>query len=108
MELVGTVTLKHSLGLAAEYGIVCVTGILAGEWVLDGFEPMVDVPTNVYLTSFTSTHVKRHLLVELFQHIERHEIKVPIAKVLPLEHIHEAHLLMESNSANGKIVIVNK
>ncbi|ASA20779.1 zinc-binding alcohol dehydrogenase family protein [Paenibacillus donghaensis] len=107
LELVGTVTLKHSLGLAAEYGIVCVTGILAGEWVLDGFEPMVDVPTNVYLTSFTSTPIKRSLLVELFQHIERHGIKVPIAKVLPLEQIHEAHLLMESNSANGKIVIVN-
>lgn len=107
LELVGTVTLKSSLGLAAEYGIVCVTGILAGEWVMDGFEPMVDIPTNVYLTSFTSTPVKRDLLVELFRHIERNEIKVPIAKVLPLELIHEAHQLMESNSANGKIVIVN-
>ncbi len=107
LELVGTVTLKHSLGLAAEYGIVCVTGILAGEWVMHGFEPMVDVPTNVYLTSFTSTPVKRNLLVELFQHIERHEIKVPIAKIFPLELINEAHLLMESNSANGKIVVVN-
>lgn len=107
LELVGTATLRHSIGLAAEYGIVCVTGILAGEWVMDGFEPMVDIPTNVYLTSFTSTPVKRDLLVELFQHIERHGLKVPIAKVLPLEQIHEAHLLMESNSANGKIVIVN-
>ncbi|WP_342421038.1 zinc-binding alcohol dehydrogenase family protein [Paenibacillus sp. FSL E2-0178] len=107
LELVGTATLKHSLSLASEYGIVCVTGILAGEWVMSGFEPMVDVPTNVYLTSFTSTPVKSNLLGELFRHMEKHELKVPIAKVLPLEQIHEAHLLMESNAANGKIVIVN-
>jgi NADPH:quinone reductase-like Zn-dependent oxidoreductase len=107
LELVGTVTLKHSLSLAAEYGVVCVTGILAGEWVMSGFEPMVDVPTNVYLTSFTSTPVKSDLLSDLFQHMEKYKLKVPIAKMLPLERIHEAHLLMESNTANGKIVIVN-
>jgi NADPH2:quinone reductase len=47
------------------------------------------------------------LLVELFNHIEKHQIKVPIAKVFSLDEIHKAHQLMESNAANGKIVVVN-
>jgi NADPH2:quinone reductase len=32
---------------------------------------------------------------------------VPIAKVFSLDEINEAHQLMESNAANGKIVVVN-
>lgn len=44
LELVGTVTLKNSLGMLAEKGILCMTGILGGEWVLENFEPMVDIP----------------------------------------------------------------
>ncbi|MGG6313100.1 zinc-binding alcohol dehydrogenase family protein [Paenibacillus macerans] len=107
LELVGTATLNSSLRLVAEYGIVCMTGILGGEWVLDRFEPMVDIPTGVYLTSFTSTPVKEELLVELFRFIDQYQIKVPIAKVFSLDQIHEAHQLMESNKANGKIVVVN-
>jgi NADPH2:quinone reductase len=107
LELVGTVTLKHSLSLVAENGILCLSGILGNEWELDRFEPLVDIPTGVYLTAFTSETIKEHLLVELFNHIEKHDIQVPIAKVFMLDQIHEAHLLMESNAANGKIVVMN-
>ena len=35
LELVGTVTLKHSLKLLSEHGILCMTGILGGEWVME-------------------------------------------------------------------------
>ncbi|WP_017815153.1 zinc-binding alcohol dehydrogenase family protein [Paenibacillus shenyangensis] len=108
LELIGTSTLKHSLTLAAEYGIVCVTGILGNEWVMNQFEPMVDVPTAVYLTSFTSTPVKIHLLQELFTHIENHRLQAPVAATFPLEQIGLAHQLMESNTAGGKIVVVTE
>lgn len=84
-----------------------MTGILGGEWVMDHFEPMADIPSGVYLTQFTSTHIKEKILFELFDHIERHQIKVPVAHVFTLDEIHKAHLLMESNEANGKIVVVN-
>jgi NADPH:quinone reductase len=107
LELVGTVTLKNSLELLSEYGILCMTGILGGEWEMERFEPMVDIPTGVYFTTFTSTPVKEKILVDLFNHIEQYKIKVPIAQVFSLDEIQKAHLLMESNKANGKIVVVN-
>ena len=107
LELVGTATLKESLGLLQAHGILCVTGILGGEWVMDQFEPMVDIPSGVYLTQFTSTHVNENILFELFDHIQRHQMKVPVGQVFSLDEIHKAHLLMESNAANGKIVVLN-
>ncbi|SER93634.1 NADPH:quinone reductase [Gracilibacillus ureilyticus] len=108
LELVGTATLKNSLQLVAEHGKVCMTGILSGEWVMDHFEPMIDIPTNTYLTQFTSTFIKKDLLNDLFDHILKHDIHVPIAKVFKLDEIGEAHRLMESNQANGKIVVTNE
>ncbi|NHC40581.1 zinc-binding dehydrogenase [Bacillus sp. MM2020_1] len=108
LELVGTTTLKHSLKLLAEHGILCMTGILGGEWVLENFEPMMDIPSGAYFTQFDSgVNFNEQLLVELFNHIEQYNINVPIAKVFPLDEIDKAHLLMESNKANGKIVVVN-
>ncbi|WP_028398952.1 zinc-binding alcohol dehydrogenase family protein [Ectobacillus panaciterrae] len=108
LELVGTVTLKNSLKLLSEHGILCMTGILGGEWVLDNFEPMMDIPSGAYFTQFDSgENFKEKLLAKLFNHIEQHKIKVPIAQVFSLDEIHKAHLLMESNVANGKIVVVN-
>ncbi|MEC2054752.1 zinc-binding dehydrogenase [Peribacillus psychrosaccharolyticus] len=108
LELVGTTTLKHSLKLLSEHGILCMTGILGGEWLLENFEPMMDIPSGTYFTQFDSgANFKEKLLIELFDHIEQHKINVPIAKVFPLDEIDKAHLLMESNVANGKIVVVN-
>lgn len=107
LELVGTVTLKHSLKLLSDHGILCMTGILGGEWVLNNFEPMIDIPSGVYFTQFDSHHIKGKILVELFNHIKQYKIKVPIAQVFSLNEIQKAHLLMESNEANGKIVVVN-
>lgn len=107
LELVGTVTLKNSLRLVSEHGILCMVGILGGEWVLHDFEPMVDIPSGVYFTQFDSQNVKKGLLIALFNHIEQQKIPVPIAQTFTLDDISKAHLLMESNVANGKIVVVN-
>jgi NADPH:quinone reductase len=108
LELVGTTTLKNSLKLLSEHGILCMTGILGGEWLLKNFEPMMDIPSGTYFTQFDSgVNFSEKLLVELFNHIEQQKIKVPIAQVFSLDEIHMAHLLMESNAANGKIVVVN-
>lgn len=108
LELVGTVTLKDSLGMLAEKGILCMTGILGGEWVLNQFEPMVDIPSGSYFTQFDSgQNFKKELLTELFRHINNYQIEVPIARVYTLEEISKAHQLMESNRADGKIVVVN-
>ncbi|ALA42305.1 zinc-binding alcohol dehydrogenase family protein [Paenibacillus jamilae] len=107
LELVGTVTIKESLQLVSEQGTLCMSGILGNEWTLDSFEPLIDIPTGVYFTAFTSEVIKENVLIDLFYHIKEHGIVPPIAKVFKLEEIREAHLLMESNDANGKIVILN-
>lgn len=106
LELVGTVTLKHSFKLLSEQGTLCMTGILGGEWVLHNFEPMVDIPSGAYFTQFDSQLIKEKLVARLFNHVEKHKIKVPVAQVFTLDDIQKAHLLMESNSANGKIVVL--
>jgi NADPH:quinone reductase len=108
LELVGTVTLKNSLGMLAEKGILCMTGILGGEWEVENFEPMVDIPSGTYFTQFDSgVNFKDKVLSDLFRHIHQFEIEVPIARVFTLDEISQAHVLMESNTANGKIVVVN-
>lgn len=107
LELVGTVTLKESLKLLSEHGTLCMIGILGGEWVLSNFEPMSDIKSGTYFTQFDSQNIKEEIIIKLFNHIEQHKIKVPIAQVFSLDEIHKAHLLMESNGANGKIVVVN-
>jgi NADPH:quinone reductase-like Zn-dependent oxidoreductase len=105
LELVGTVTLKHSLKLLSEHGTLCLVGILGGEWVLPNFEPTVDIPSGVYFTRYGSQHIKGKLVSKMFEHIEQYKIKVPIAQVFSLDEIKKAHMLMESNEANGKIVV---
>ncbi|MEH7340168.1 zinc-binding alcohol dehydrogenase family protein [Priestia megaterium] len=109
LELIGTVTLKSSLRMLAEKGILCITGILGGEWVINSFEPMIDIPSGAYFTQFDSgANFKEKLLNDLFDHINQYQIEVPIAEVFTIDEISKAHLLMESNSANGKIVVVNE
>lgn len=83
------------------------TGILGGEWVLDNFEPMMDIPSGAYFTQFDSQNIKEKVIVEMFNHIKNHDIKVSIAKIFSLDEIQKAHRLMESNEAHGKIVVVN-
>lgn len=107
LELVGTVTLKNSLKLVSEHGILCIVGILGGEWVLHDFEPMVDIPSGVYFTQFNSQNIKEEILVQLFDRMEKYQLNVPIAQIFSLDDISKAHLLMESNKADGKIVVVN-
>ncbi|WKL01921.1 zinc-binding dehydrogenase [Paenibacillus amylolyticus] len=108
LELIGTLTLKESLQLVSERGILCMSGILGNEWTLNSFEPLIDILTGVLFTAFTSEVIKETVLVNLFNHIKDHVLVPPIAKVFKLEEIAAAHLFMESNTANGKIVITNE
>ena len=108
LELIGTTTIKNSLKLLSEQGILCMTGILGGKWELDKFEPMQDISSGTYFTQFDSQNIKEKIMIEMFQYINTHNIKIPIARIFTLEEIHKAHLLMERNEANGKIVVVNQ
>lgn len=105
LEFIGPATLKDSLSCLSPHGIVCVTGILGKQGTLDNFDPIKDIPNGVYLTSFFSNFPVQADIDEIFGRIEKYALKPRIAKVFPLKDIGYAHEMMESNTANGKIVV---
>lgn len=107
LELVGTQTLKDSLKCLKPGGTACMTGMLSESWSLKDFSPMEFIPATVHLTVYDSGKVRSPASVfqEFIRDIEAGRIKIKIAKVFALDKIIEAHKLMESNQANGKIVV---
>lgn len=104
LELIGPKTLPDSLDLLEEDGICCVTGVLGGIEYLDAFDP-IKYLYKKYLTSFFSNFPTQGIIDEIFSFIIENDIKPAIGKVFTsLDDIPNAHLLMESNSAQGKII----
>jgi NADPH:quinone reductase-like Zn-dependent oxidoreductase len=108
LELVGATTLRDSLACAKPRGVVCMTGILGGAWVLDRFEPMEDIPTGVKLTSYSgrSEDITAEELSRYVRMVEAGELKLTLGPTFPFEALVSAHRAMDDNSANGKMVVV--
>jgi NADPH2:quinone reductase len=107
LELIGASTLLDSLRATRRGGIVCMTGMLGGKWVLPEFHPMGDVPTGVKLTSYSgeSGDISVAQLQECVGLVESGALHVKLGPVYPFEKLPDAHRLMDENRANGKIVI---
>lgn len=103
-----------------------MTGIVGG-WTLNDFNPMEAIPSAAYLTGYSGgpddfmvrtccvhsirsmeilTQTQATPLNELAAQIEEGSLRIQIGKVFKLDEIVEAHRLMESNKAGGKIVVV--
>jgi len=107
LELIGASTLLDSLRATRRGGIVCMTGMLGGRWVLPEFHPMGDVPTGVKLTSYSgeSGDITVAQLQEYIGLVESGALRVKLGPVFPFEKLPDAHRLMDENRANGKIVV---
>jgi len=107
LELVGTTTLLDSLRATKRGGIVCMTGILGGQWTLTDFHPMGDVPTGVKLTSYSgeASDISAEQLQRYVSLVESGELTLKTGPRFEFSQLQEAHKLMDSNLANGKIVI---
>ncbi len=107
LELVGTTTLLDSLQAVRRGGIVCMTGILGGGWVLSEFHPMAAVPTGVKLTSYAgeSSDITPTQLQEYVSLVETGELELKLGPNFPFEKLREAHTTMDENRASGKIVM---
>ena len=105
LELVGASTLLDSAGLLSHHGIVCVTGILGKKGTLDNFYPIKDLPSGVYLAGFSSNSPSQSVIDDIFEHMHKHNLHPAISKVFSLDEIGQAHALMESNTANGKVIV---
>jgi NADPH2:quinone reductase len=107
LELIGTKTLLDSLRMAKRGGIVCMTGILGGEWELQKFQPMEDIPTAVKLTSYAggAEDLSPPQLQRYLEQVEQGQLNFARAVSFSFAQLPEAHRLMDSNAGNGKIVI---
>lgn len=107
LELLGTTTLLDSLRCVGRGGIVCMTGILGGAWVLESFHPMGDIPTAVKLTSYSGeasdmTPAQLQHYVDL---VETGRLTIKTGPVFKFQELVQAHRLMDENRAGGKIVV---
>lgn len=107
LELVGPATLKDTFTKVNEAGIVCCTGELGGQWYMDGFEPIGDIPNGSYLTSFSSGEVTSKKLNEMLSYVEQYHVDVTPTKIYKLKQVPKAHEYLESGHNLGKVVVVN-
>jgi NADPH:quinone reductase-like Zn-dependent oxidoreductase len=85
-----------------------MTGILGGKWTLDDFHPMGDIPTGVKLTSYSgeAADLDQVDLDRYVQLVESGQLNVVTGPVFDFDRLVDAHRLMDSNQAGGKIVVL--
>jgi NADPH:quinone reductase len=112
LDIVGDTTVLDSLAMLRRGGHVCLVGFLGGGGPLS-LEPVFQMPSGSHLSVFASalvTGTPEFPLSEIpFQtivdRVAEGTYKAKPAKVLRFEDIQEAHRLMETNAACGKIVV---
>ena len=107
LELIGPATMKDTCAHVVEGGIVCSTGQLGGQWYLDGFDPIMDLPPNGYLTSAYSDNVEAKAVQELFAYVEENEVDVRPERIFRLNEVKSAHEYLASAHSFGKVVVLN-
>jgi NADPH:quinone reductase-like Zn-dependent oxidoreductase len=107
LELIGIKTLKDSLRCIKPGGVVCMTGILGGEWTLREFTPMGDIPSLGKLTVYMgeASNLKKEMLQDFIDAIADGKISLNVDKVFRFDQIVKAHIYMERNMAKGKLVV---
>ncbi len=113
LDIVGNSTILDSLAMARPGGRVCLAGFLGGGAPLSEFDPLTQMPSGVQFSFFASAFMfgtKAYPLSAIpFQDfIDRADngtYKAEPARVFDFGQIADAHRFMESDAANGKIVI---
>lgn len=105
LELVGPRTLRDSLLTVTHPGYVCNTGILGNVFSVANFDPIKYIPNGVFLTGFFSNFPTQETIDRMFAVIKSAGIQPLYSKVFTIEHIAEAHTLLEKGGAGGKIVL---
>ena len=106
LELIGPATLRDTFSHVVEGGIVCSTGQLGGQWTLNDFDPIFDLPANGYLTSFYSGNVDPARLQSLLDYVRTYGIDPAPERVFSLPQVPEAHAFLESAHSFGKVIVV--
>lgn len=112
LELVGNSTVVSSLTTVRRGGRVCLAGFLGGLAPIPTFMPVMQLPSGVHFSffgsfvfgspAFPTAEVPMQTIVN---RVQEGTYKAKPARVFRFEEIREAHRLMESGAANGKIVV---
>ena len=111
LELVGNSVLLDSLSAVKRGGRLCLAGFVGGLAPLVDFNPLLQMPSGVHFSffgSFLFGSPDFPLDVPLQTIIDRvadGSYKAKPAKVFGISEIQDAHRLMESYQAIGKIVV---
>ena len=107
LELVGTPTLPDTLAATRVHGVVCFTGMLSNRWTVPEFYPIDYLPRGVRLTAYSgdASDLPPDVLQGFLDDVAAGRAVVPLARSFRLDQIVEAHTLMESGDAGGKIVV---
>ena len=113
LELVGNSVLRDSLKAVRPTGGVCLVGFLGGLEPVADFDPLMDLPSGVRLTTFASAFVLGDEyfptsdvpLQEIVDKASRGVFQAKPARVFQFDQIVDAHRLMESAQAGGKLVV---
>jgi NADPH:quinone reductase-like Zn-dependent oxidoreductase len=112
LELVGNSTVVDSLRMVKRNGRLCEAGWLGGLAPIAEFNPIVHLPSGVHYSLFGSFMfgapefpVSEVPMQSIVDRVAAGDYKAKPVKVFRFEDIREAHRLMDSGQANGKIVV---
>ena len=113
LDLVGNTTFMDSLHMVRRGGRMCLAGWLGGLAPVDGFNPLLQLPSGVYFTFFGSFvfgtpefPVSDIPMQEIAVKAAAGIFKAKPARVFKFDDIRDAHEAMEANQSNGKMVVV--
>lgn len=113
LDLVGNSTILDSLAMLRRGGRACLAGWLGGLAPIADFNPLLQMASGVHLTFFGSFVFGKPgfplsdvPLQAISADVEAGRYKAKPTRVFRFEDIQEAHRVMESNEAKGKMVVV--
>ncbi|WP_242622584.1 alcohol dehydrogenase catalytic domain-containing protein [Lachnoclostridium sp. Marseille-P6806] len=105
LDLVGPRNLKDTMTAVEKGALVCNTGILGGVYVLNGFDPIKDIPNGVYLTGFFSNYPSGQVVDDMFRFFNEKKLVPVYGEIFDFDHIKDAVIAQGTGKVNGKIVV---
>jgi NADPH:quinone reductase len=114
LDLVGNTVVLDSLAMLRRGGRSCLAGWLGGLDTIPDFNPLLQMPSGVYLTFFGSFvfgtpgfPLSDVPLQQIAADAAAGRLDVRPTRTFRFEEIREAHRVMEANEASGKMVVVH-
>jgi NADPH:quinone reductase len=114
LELVGNSVALDSLALLRRGGRSCLAGWLGGLDPIPDFNPLLQMPSGVFLTFFGSFvfgtpgfPLSDVPLQRIAEDVAAGRLDVKPSRIFGFGEIREAHRVMEANEASGKMVVVH-